>query len=120
MGHGSLPKSRLAAAAFGQELFVGSEPAPFLTLRANGRTLNFFLCCCKSILQKLGRMQEPLMPKFRPDPSVRLKDIFEKQVPVKLKPIVETDIAYCTALYQYRRMLLSGVKPAAIQSALSS
>ena len=28
------------------------------------------------------------MPKFRPDPSARLKDIAEKQDPAKLKPIV--------------------------------
>ena len=34
-------------------------------------------------------MLKPLVPKFRPDPSARLKDIAEKQVPAKLKPIVE-------------------------------
>ena len=28
------------------------------------------------------------MPKFGPDPSARLKDIAEKQLPAKLKPIV--------------------------------
>ena len=33
-------------------------------------------------------MLKPLMPKFRPDPSARLKDIAEKQVPAKLKPTV--------------------------------
>ena len=33
-------------------------------------------------------MLKPLVPKFRSDLSVRLKDIAEKQVPVKLKPIV--------------------------------
>ena len=33
-------------------------------------------------------MFKPLMPKFRPDPSARLKDIAEKQVPAKLKLIV--------------------------------
>ena len=33
-------------------------------------------------------MLKPLMPKFRSDLSVRLRNIAEKQVPVKLKPIV--------------------------------
>ena len=33
-------------------------------------------------------MLKPLMPKFRLDLFVRLKDIAEKQVPTKLNPIV--------------------------------
>ena len=33
-------------------------------------------------------MLKLLVPKFRPDLSARLKHIAEKQVPVKLKPIV--------------------------------
>ena len=33
-------------------------------------------------------MLKPVVAKFRLDLSVRLKDIAEKQVPVKLKPIV--------------------------------
>ena len=33
-------------------------------------------------------MLNPLVPKFRPDLSARFKDIAEKQVPAKLKPIV--------------------------------
>ena len=33
-------------------------------------------------------MLKPLVPKFCPDLSARLKDIAEKQVPVKVKPIV--------------------------------
>ena len=33
-------------------------------------------------------MLKPIVPKFRPDLSVRLKDIAEKQGPAKLKPIV--------------------------------
>ena len=35
-------------------------------------------------------MLKPLVPKFRPDLSVRLRDIAEEQVPVKLKPMVFT------------------------------
>ena len=34
-------------------------------------------------------MLKPLVPKFRSALSSRLKDITEKQVPAKLKPIVE-------------------------------
>ena len=33
-------------------------------------------------------MLKPIVNKFRSDHSVRLKDIVEKQVPAKLKPIV--------------------------------
>ena len=33
-------------------------------------------------------MPKPLAPKFRPDLSALLKDIVEKQVPAKLKPVV--------------------------------
>ena len=34
-------------------------------------------------------MLKPPVPKSRPDPFTRLKDITEKQVPAKLKPIVD-------------------------------
>ena len=44
--------------------------------------------CYKGILQKIGRLLKPLLPKFRCDLSVRLRDIAEKQVPAKLKSIV--------------------------------
>ena len=33
-------------------------------------------------------MLKPLVPKFRPELSVRLKEIIKKQVPTNLKPIV--------------------------------
>ena len=39
-------------------------------------------------MKKLGHMLKPLVPKFRFDLIFRLRDIAEKQVPVKLKPIV--------------------------------
>ena len=35
---------------------------------------------------------KPLMSQFRSDLSVRLRDIAEKQVPAKLKPIVGTSM----------------------------
>ena len=34
-------------------------------------------------------MLKPLVSKFRSDITVRLSDVAEKQVPAKLKPIVE-------------------------------
>ena len=37
---------------------------------------------------KLSHMLKPLVPKFCFDLFVRFRDIAEKQVPVKLKPIV--------------------------------
>ena len=40
------------------------------------------------IIKKIGHMLKPLVPKFCSDLSVRLRDIAEKQVPAKLKPIV--------------------------------
>ena len=41
---------------------------------------------------KIGHILKPLVPKFHPDLSARLKDIAEKkkQVPAKLKPMVGT------------------------------
>ena len=38
--------------------------------------------------EKLGHMLKPLVPKFRLDLSSLLKDIAEKQVTAKLKPMV--------------------------------
>ena len=40
------------------------------------------------MLRKIGRPLKPLVPNFRFDLPVRLRDIAEKQVPMKLKPIV--------------------------------
>ena len=41
-------------------------------------------------MEKVVHMLKPLVPKFRSDLYVRLMNIAEKQVPVKLKPIVST------------------------------
>ena len=38
-------------------------------------------------------MLQPIVPRFRSDISVLLKDITEKQVPAKLKPIVSNVIS---------------------------
>ena len=59
----------------------------FLTLGAKGKTLKFRFFFIRVYYEKIGHMLKPLVPKFRPDLFTRLKDIAEKQVPVKLKPI---------------------------------
>ena len=46
-------------------------------------------------------MLKPLVPKFRLHLSVRSKDIAEKQVPAKLKPIV---VKYCWQYILYYRL----------------
>ena len=49
---------------------------------------NFEFFVVRVYNEKLGHILKPLVPKFRPDLSARLKDIAEKRVPAKLKPIV--------------------------------
>ena len=39
--------------------------------------------------EKLRHMLKLIVPKFHSDLSISLRDIAEKQVPVKLKPIVD-------------------------------
>ena len=39
-------------------------------------------------MKKIVHMMTLIVPKFRPDQSARLKDIAEKHVPAKLKPVV--------------------------------
>ena len=60
----------------------------FVTLGANGKTLKFCFFVIRVYYEKLGHMLKPLVPKFRSDLFVHLKDIAEKRVPGKLKPIV--------------------------------
>ena len=55
-------------------------------------------------------MFKPLVPKFRSDLSVRLRDIAEKQVPAKLKPIVVFYVPWpraATDTYQQLRATVS-------------
>ena len=47
----------------------------------------------KSILRKIGHILKLLVLKFHSDLSVRSRDIAEKQVPAKLKPIVDASNA---------------------------
>ena len=65
----------------------------FLTLEANDKTMKFcFVFVIRLCYEKLDHMPKPLVPKLHPDPSAPLKDIAEKQVPVKLKLIVVDDV----------------------------
>ena len=60
----------------------------FLPLGVNGNTLKFRFFAIRVYNEKLGQMLKPLVPKFRPDLSARLKTTAEKQIHSKLKPIV--------------------------------
>ena len=60
----------------------------FLTLGANGKALKLGFFVIRVYYEKLVHILKPLVPKFRPDLCASLKDIAEKQVPAKLKPIV--------------------------------
>ena len=88
MDHGLQPKSRLAAVTLARGLICMNRTGTISKLRANGKTLKMLIFFYKSILQKIGLMLRLLVSKFLPDLSVHLKDIAEKQVPAKLKPIV--------------------------------
>ena len=62
----------------------------FLTLGANCKTLNFLsFFVIRVYYEKLGHVLKPLVLKFRPFLFIRLRDIAEKQVLMKLKPIVD-------------------------------
>ena len=62
----------------------------FLTLGANGKTLEFLFFVIRVYLKKIGHILKPLVPKFRPDLFACFGDIPEKQVPANLKQIVDT------------------------------
>ena len=57
-----------------------------LNITSQWQLLEISIFRSNGILQKNDRMLKPLVHKFSPDLSVRLRDIAEKQVHVKLKP----------------------------------
>ena len=59
----------------------------FLTLKGNGKTVIFLFFVIRVYYEKLGHRLKPIVPRFCPDLSALLRDIAEKQVPAKLKPI---------------------------------
>ena len=64
----------------------------FVTLGANGKAIKFWLFVIRVYYDKLCHMLKPLVPKFRNDLCSRLKDVAEKQVPAKLRPIVGINV----------------------------
>ena len=85
-------KSRLAPATFARELLCLNRAGSVLNITSQWQEPEMLIFCYKSILQKIGHMLKHLAPKIRSDLSVRLTDIAEKQVPAKLKPIVNENI----------------------------
>ena len=83
----------MAAVTFARELQYLNRSGSMLNITSqwqDPQILIFFFFAIKSILQEIGRTLKPIVPKFCPHLSVRLKDIAEKQVPTKLKPIEES------------------------------
>ena len=88
MDHGSQHKSRLSSVNFAWELLCLYIAGSMLNITSQRHDPEILIFCYKSTLRKIGHMLKPLVPKSRSDLSVRLRDIAEKQVPAKLKPIV--------------------------------
>ena len=89
MDHGSHSNLRLAAVAFARELLCLNRAGSMLNITTQWQDPQFLNFCYKSKYEKTGHMLKPLVPKFRSYLSVRLRDIAEKQVRLKLKPIVK-------------------------------
>ena len=60
----------------------------FLTLGANSKAMKLRFFIIRVYYEELVHMLKPLVPKCRPDLFARLRDIAEKRVPAKLKPVV--------------------------------
>ena len=97
MDNGLQPKSRLASVTFARKLRYLNRAGSILNLSITNQwqdpeiLLLFFVI--RVYYKKIGHMLKPLLPKFRSDLSVRLKDIAEKQVPEKPKTKVGTEQA---------------------------
>ena len=88
MDHGSQPKSRLASVAFARELPCLNREGSMLNIMSPWQSPEIRIFCYKSILRKIRVHAETPCAYVPFDLSFRLRDIAEKQVPVKLKPIV--------------------------------
>ena len=90
--HQPRPPNQTGALAFARgAIYEGVDYCPMsqsLTLSDNGKALKMWLFVVRVYCEKIDHMLKPLVPKLSPDLSARLKDIAEKQVPAKLKPIV--------------------------------
>ena len=87
MDHGSQPKSRLASVAFAQELLCLNRVGSMLNITSQLQDPAIFFVI-RVHYEKLSHMLKLLVPKFLSDLFVRLREISEKQIPTKLKPIV--------------------------------
>ena len=88
MDHGYQPKSRLAAVTFAWELPGLNRAGSMLNITSKWQYPEMLIFVIRVYHEKLVHMLKPLVPKFRSDLSLRLRDIAEKHVHVKLKPIV--------------------------------
>ena len=88
MDHGSQPKSRLASVAFVRELLYLNRAGSMLSITSQRKDPEIFIFAISVHYEKLVHVLKPLVPMFRSDTSVRLRDIAERQVPAKLKLIV--------------------------------
>ena len=87
MDHRSQSKSRLDSVSFARELLCLNRPGSKLNITSQWQHPDFFFVI-RVYYEKLGHILKPLVPKFRSDLSVRLRDIAEKQVPAKLKSMI--------------------------------
>ena len=75
----------------------------FLTLGANCKSLKFRFFVIRVYYEKIGHLLKPIVLKFRHDLFARLRDIAEKQIPAKLKPIVASPLP--NALYNHLMLM---------------
>ena len=93
MDHGSQTKSRLTSVILTRELHRLDRAGSMLSITSQWQESEILIFCYKRYTTKQIKSHvETTVPKFRPDLSVRLKDIAEKQVPVRLKLIVVATI----------------------------
>ena len=87
MNHGLQPKSRLAYVTFARKLLCLNRAGSILNITSQCQDPEILFFCYKSVIRKFRSHAETPVSKFRSDISVRLRDISEKQVSAKLKPI---------------------------------
>ena len=103
MDHGSQPKSLMTAVTCAWEPHCLNRADSMLNITNRWQDPKISIFCYNSISRKIRSRAETLVSKFRADLSFRLRNIAEKQVPVKLKPIV-----VYTYVYRLIFLLLDG------------
>ena len=82
-------KSRLASVTFARELLCLKRAGSILNIKSQRQYSEILIFGHKRILRKISSHAETPYAKFCSALSVRFKDIAEKQIPAKLKPIVD-------------------------------